>query len=147
MGKVLRYDYKLYEGRDHLVMEGSFYYHVLDETEFNPNTVLPHPEIDRRWRMIRKAWPTTYASLYCVNDGSSVSGMNNWDEWLSDDDKLPEGWDFVRGGLPEVGDWVMLPSDRSPFNRDFRPRFIEENSPLLKSYVCLIVKPKDSTAT
>lgn len=141
MGRVLRYEFKLYEGRDHIVMEGSFYYHVLDETEF------PLNEVKKRWRLIRNAWPTTYASLYCVNDGSSESGMSDSDKWLSDAAKLPEGWDFVRAGYPEVGDWVMLPSDRSPFNRDFRPRFIEENSPLLKSYVCLIVKPKDSTTT
>jgi hypothetical protein len=146
MGKVLRYDFKLYEGRDHIVMEGSFYYHVLDETEFQSKCVTLHPEISRRWRMIRKACPTTYASLYCREDGGSVSGMNDRDEWLSDDDKLPEGWEFVRGGLPNVGDWVMLPSDRSPFTNDFRPRLVEENSPLLKSYVCLIVRKKDSGA-
>ena len=141
MGKVLRYDYKLYEGRDHIVMEGSFYYHVLDDTEF------PLNEVKKRWRLIRKAWPTTYSSLYCREDGSRESGMNDAHEWLSDDAKLPEGWVFVRSGYPNVGEWVMLPSDREPFKDDLRPRFVEENSPLLKSYVCLIVKPKDSAAT
>lgn len=142
MSKIHSYKFSCYEAKGHVVMEGEF--HIHEPYPEDPTFCLEY-EVKQRWKAIRQAWPTTYASLSSVADPRSFeSGSVPLTEWLTVEDEFPEGWKLKTCGSPQVGDYVALPSDRPPGSRKFRLRQVEEGSPLLTAYVYLIVQRKEN---